>query len=82
MSRQALLGYVTGLVVLGGCGLPTRQDVDLAQTVNDMGQVVMDLQASQQDLADRVDSLTALVARQDSMLRSMANLMGAPLPPR
>jgi hypothetical protein len=82
MSRRTILAYLGGLAVLVGCGLPTRQDVDLAQTVNDMGQAMMDLQAGQEELSARVDSLASLVARQDSTLRSMANLMGAPLPPR
>lgn len=65
-----------------GCGLPTRDDIDMAQTVTDMAQAVQELQGSQQDLQDRIDSLTTVVLRQDSVLRSMANLMGAPLPPR
>lgn len=54
----------------------------MAQTVTDMAQAVQELQGSQQDLQDRIDSLTTVVLRQDSVLRSMANLMGAPLPPR
>jgi hypothetical protein len=68
--------------VLSACGLPTRQDVQQAEFVESMGQAVQELQASQQDLYERVDSLAMLVGRQDSLLRNLANLLGAPLPPR
>lgn len=68
--------------LLSACGLPTRQDVQQAEFVESMGQAVQELQASQQDLYERVDSLAAIVARQDSLLRNLANLLGAPLPPR
>ena len=69
------------LLAAAGC-LPSRQDVDLAQSVYDLGQALQELQQHQLDLQDRLDSLANLVARQDSTIRALANLMGAPLPPR
>lgn len=80
LVRPALVAL--GLATASGCGLPTKQDVDLAQTVLEMGQAFQDLQVAQQDQQERVDSLAALVARQDSTIRMLANLMGSPLPPR
>lgn len=80
MSRPVRCTVV--LLVMGACGLPTRDSVDLAQTVNEIGVVVQEMQNTQADLYARMDSLSLLVARQDSMMRNMANLMGAPLPPR
>jgi hypothetical protein len=64
------------------CGLPTRQEVDLAQTVVEMGDAFQEMQFNQQDLQARLDSLATQVARQDSLLRVLANLLGSPLPPR
>ena len=65
-----------------GCGLPRKQDVDMAQTVYELGVALQDLQQSQGDLTDRIDSLTTLITRQDSTIRMLANLVGSPLPPR
>ncbi|MCC6317410.1 MAG: hypothetical protein IT361_06910 [Gemmatimonadaceae bacterium] len=70
------------VAVVAGCGLPTRQDVDMAQTVFELGTAVQDMREGQLDLQERVDSLTVLVGRQDSTIRALANLLGAPLPPR
>ncbi|MGQ0646764.1 MAG: hypothetical protein ACT4P7_04280 [Gemmatimonadaceae bacterium] len=72
----------TALLAVSGCGLPTKQDVDLAQTVMDLGTALQDVQQNQLDLQDRIDSLTVLVNRQDSTIRTLANLIGSPLPPR
>ena len=65
-----------------GCGLPTKQDVDMAQTVYELGTAVQELRDGQLDLQERFDSLSILVGRQDSTIRSLANLMGSPMPPR
>jgi hypothetical protein len=73
---------VAPLLVALGCGLPTKQDVDMAQTVFDLGNAVQDLRDGQLDMQERLDSLSVLVGRQDSTMRSLANLMGAPMPPR
>lgn len=76
--RRGVAGFVALLAI--GCGLPRRQDVDLAQSVNEMGVVVQDLQGGQADLQARIDSLATVVARQDSTIRSLANLLGSPIP--
>lgn len=54
----------------------------MAQTVYELGNAVQELRDGQIDLQERMDSLSVLVGRQDSTIRSLANLMGAPLPAR
>ena len=54
----------------------------MAQTVYELGTAVQELRDGQLDMQERLDSLSVLVGRQDSTLRSLANLMGAPIPSR
>lgn len=54
----------------------------MAQTVYELGTTVQELRDGQFDLQERFDSLSVLVGRQDSTIRSLANLMGAPIPSR
>ena len=82
MRLRSAYACAAAIVLVTGCGLPLNEDMDLAQTVYDMGEVVQGLQQSQAELNDRIDSLTMLVTRQDSTLRALANLSGNPLPPR
>ena len=79
MSRRCCA--VLSLLAIG-CGLPRKQDVDMAQTVYELGVAMQDLQQNQADLTDRIDSLATLITRQDSTIRMLANLVGSPLPAR
>jgi hypothetical protein len=79
MRRSSM---AAALLCATSCGLPSGQDMDLAQTVVELGQGYQELQQHQLDLQDRIDSLAGLVARQDSTIRMLANLLGSPLPPR
>lgn len=81
MRISRALRFVPLLAAIG-CGLPTKQDVDMAQTLYELGNAVQELRDGQLDLQERVDSLSILVGRQDSTIRSLANLMGSPMPPR
>ena len=54
----------------------------MTQTVYDLSTAVQELQQSQADLQGRIDSLAQLLAHQDSTLRTLANLLGSPLPSR
>lgn len=73
---------VVPLLAAIGCGLPTKQDVDMAQTVYELASAMQELRDGQMDLQERLDSLSVLVGRQDSTIRALANLMGAPMPSR
>jgi hypothetical protein len=62
-------------VLVAGC-MPSQQDVQTAQALEDVAQAFSDMQGVLQEQADRIDSLMAVVVRQDSLLRTLANLAG------
>ena len=50
------------------------------QSVNDLGDQMNAMRQDYGALADQVDSLQLLVARQDTILRQLANLAGVAVP--
>jgi hypothetical protein len=71
------------LAVLAGvlaCTPPTRQDVDVAQQMTDMADAMNALRQEQVFMADQIDSLRLVVLRQDSTIRTLANLAGVQVP--
>jgi hypothetical protein len=50
------------------------------QAVNDLGDAVNAMRQDYGVLLDQVDSLRTIVARQDSVLRTLANLAGVAVP--
>ena len=75
--------FLAGCVLLGvaGCLPPTERDFQLAQTINEMNGAVNEIRQLSYELQDRVDSLTLIVARRDTVIRQLANLAGVPIPP-
>lgn len=72
---------LTVSVVLGlGCSMPSRSDLEVMQSVNDLGTAVNGMQQDFGVLIDQVDSLRRVVVRQDSLLRTLANLAGVAVP--
>jgi hypothetical protein len=70
--------------MLAGCspeGL-ARADVATAQAIGEMADAVADVREQQVALSSQLDSLRLVVARQDSVLRVVANLAGVSVPPR
>ena len=59
---------------------PTRDELDAAQIANDMADAVHDLRQSNADLRASLDSLSQVVARQDTLLRQVAVVAGVPVP--
>ena len=80
LKRNSL---VAGCLLLGvaGCLPPTERDFQLAQTINEMNDAVNEIRQLSYELQDRVDSLTLIVARRDTVIRQLANLAGVPMPP-
>ena len=77
MRRLTLfLGAFVGL----GCSVPSRSDLEVMQSVNDLGNAVNAVQQDLGVLIDQVDSLRMIVAKQDSLLRTLANLAGVAVP--
>jgi hypothetical protein len=77
LKRLALLV----LLVTFGCLPPTERDFQLAQTINEMNEAVNEIRQLSYELQDRVDSLSMMMARRDTVIRQLANLAGVPVPP-
>jgi hypothetical protein len=74
------LTLVSGASVGLGCSVPSRADLEMMQSVNDLA---AEVNATRQDmgvLADQLDSLRAVVMKQDSVVRTLANLAGVSVP--
>ena len=67
-------------LLAASCALPSRQDLDTVQALSDLGQSFNDVREVQQALQDQVDSLQLVVARQDSVIRTLSNLAGVQYP--
>ena len=82
MRPRVLL--LTALALAGfGCNRPpTRGELNGNQMAMDMAEAVNDLRAVNGELRNSLDSLTRVVARQDTVLRLVANATGVQLPPR
>jgi hypothetical protein len=77
------LAFFASLAVLvaSGCLPATERDFQLAQTINEMNDAVNEVRQLSYELQDKVDSLTLVVARRDTVIRQLANLAGVPVPP-
>lgn len=64
-----------------GCMPATERDFQMAQTVTEMTDAVNEIRQLSYELQDRVDSLTLVVAKRDTVIRQLANLAGVPMPP-
>jgi hypothetical protein len=81
--RRSLPAFCVGQLCVAlamGCTPPTRQDLETVQALSDLGESFNDVRQVQQALQDQVDSLQTVVARQDSVLRTLSNLAGVQYP--
>jgi hypothetical protein len=74
------LAAAVALLVSVSC-LPSRQDVDTAQALIEIGDALNDIRMTQSELQDQLDSLKWAVARRDTVIRQLANLAGVAVPP-
>ena len=72
---------VFAVALLSGCLPATERDFQMVQTVTDMSVAVNEIRQLSYELQDRVDSLTTVVAKRDTVIRQLANLAGVPIPP-
>jgi hypothetical protein len=70
------------LVVAAGCNLTEKPAVNTAELLVETQEVVAGLRDELAGFQDQIDSLHVELARQDSLLRALANLQGMPMPPR
>jgi hypothetical protein len=69
------------LVLVAWSCLPSKQDVDSAQAIIEIGDALNDIRQTQSDLQEQIDSLRVEVAKRDSVVRQLANLAGVVIPP-
>jgi hypothetical protein len=80
-ARNALLVPMLLLASLAGCQQLTNPgaDVELQQSLYDLQDMLLQMRDETALMQSQVDSLQFVVARQDSVLRRLANVIGAPM---
>lgn len=68
------------LVVLCTACPTSKADIAVTEQIIQLGDVLNDLRQDNAALQQQVDSLRTVVARQDTVIRQIANLSGFPLP--
>ena len=84
ISRIARCAIVVSMAAaaLAACGggNMVSGDVGTAQTLMELGEAVNALQQETAVMQAQVDSLTGVVARQDTIIRQLAGMAGVPVP--
>jgi septal ring factor EnvC (AmiA/AmiB activator) len=78
--RLFLAVAFASLAGLTAC-LPSKQDVDTAQAIIQIGDAINDIRQTQASLQDEIDSLRLEVAKRDTVIKQLANLAGVAIPP-
>lgn len=82
LLRVGCLAALSLSLATAGCALPSRTDMETAQALIEVGDAFNEVRSVQAELQDRIDSLVTVVARQDSTIRTLANLAGVRVLPR
>ncbi|MDF2773215.1 MAG: hypothetical protein K0S86_2710 [Geminicoccaceae bacterium] len=69
---------VLALVVVCTACPATRADVAMSEQIIQLGDGLNDVRQDYAALQEQVDSLRTIVAKQDSVIRQLANLAGVP----
>lgn len=77
--RPVLLAAL--LLLPAACLPPSEQDLQTAQALVEMGDAFNQIQQELSVLQDQIDSLKWVAARQDTIVRQLANLAGVSVPP-
>ena len=72
------LGAIALVLVCSACPA-SRADIAISEQIIQLGDGLNDLRQENAVLQHQVDSLTLVVAKQDTVLRQLANLAGIPL---
>lgn len=83
-ARQAartLVGALVTAVALSGCLRNPSADAATAQALSEIADQLGAMQQDNAALQSQIDSLRTVLARQDSVLRRVANLAGVPMSP-
>lgn len=76
MSRSA---FALALILLCTACPASRADVAISEQIIQLGDGMNDLRQDNAALQQQVDSLRLVVAKQDTVIRQLANLAGVPL---
>jgi hypothetical protein len=80
-ARAALrLMFVAAAALAAACRPDSATEVSLGQTIVEMGDAINTLQQDNALLQAQIDSLREVVARQDTLIRRVANAAGMPVP--
>lgn len=83
MPRRIQLSVVIvfSMILMSGCSqiLNPTADVELQQALWDLQDLLVELRDETAILQGQVDSLHWVVARQDSSIRMISNLIGSPI---
>ena len=80
--RRAGVMSLFGTIVLAGCGITDQPPVNTAELLVETQEVVAGVRDELAGFQNQIDSLHVELARQDSLIRVLANLQGMPLPPK
>lgn len=75
MPRR-LLVLASALLALTGCFTDPQKQLDQMQQLTDLSDALTELNQRTADLQFTIDSMTAVMARQDTVLRRVANATG------
>ena len=81
IARRRLLAAGALLPGATACMANPAADAAAAEAINEIGHELGYLRDENAQLQAQVDSLRGALARQDSLLRQVANLAGVPIPP-
>ena len=73
-----VVGALALVLICSGCPA-SRADIAISEQIIQLGDGLNDLRQENAVLQQQVDSLSLVVAKQDSVLRQLANLAGVPL---
>lgn len=68
------------LVALAGCLRDPNADANTAEAITALGEELSHLKEDHAQLQGQLDSLAEVVARQDTLVRRLATMAGAPVP--
>ena len=78
----AVVAAVVAAVIAAACAPDTTAGINTAQALVELGDALNAVREEQSILQGQLDSLREVVARQDTVLRQIANIAGVPVPAR
>jgi hypothetical protein len=79
--RSCVFTALLTAAAASGCLRNPAADAATAQALTEIAEQLGAVQQHNAELQSQVDSLRAVLARQDTVLRRVANLAGVPVPP-